>query len=484
MRARRNTPTNRILLVAAAALMLVGWPGSTARSGEAEIINLNMAAEAYAVRQDLTVPLELHLGRIPRAATEVSKDLTTGFAAYYDPGLVGRFGVAALGEESGEPALGAPAWVSCLFPESPDTPTEDTRTFSDRATTTAEAVCGDQESHEAGYWVGDLSAAGDGSVTADLVEAKTDAVTLPGGGSKTKAFSTIENLDIGGVVQIASITNRVKAVAAGDAGGASVETTATISGLTVNGIPIDVPNDSLEALAPVLDDLGEVVSPVGTLSFDVEPEQQSTSEDGTAAEGQAAQLFVSVNQGETTVTYGLGFARARSRVILGEPTADATSGEELESIGGHVGDPGDSAATSAGEKGEEPPTADEEAPTADDKASTSLATSPDVSGPTSASPPPSDPSSTAATESASSPQQEGGASPELSSQPTATNTNGEPFGGLSPWAATLMAALIGALLVRYLSWSTALRPVETTPPASETVTDAPGPDGPEVDGGR
>jgi hypothetical protein len=54
------------------------------------------------------------------------------------------------------------------------------------------------------------------------------------------------------------------------------------------------------------------------VTFDVIPEQKEAAPDGTAGAGQAAQLLVTLENGEGTVSFGLGFASARGRTILNE----------------------------------------------------------------------------------------------------------------------------------------------------------------------
>src|SRR5439155_18008269 len=117
-----------------------------------------------------------------------------------------------------------------------------------------------------------------------------------------------------------------------------------------------LPSNSIQNLGPALAGLGPVLSPAGTLTFDVVPELVEAAADGTQASARAAQITVSLHTGQLTVTFGLGYARAGARTIVYQPPPD--SGSSLGVLGGLPSQPaGGSSSEPAGS-----PAADEPAP--------------------------------------------------------------------------------------------------------------------------
>jgi hypothetical protein len=112
--------------------------------------NVNMVGEAFTVRQDGTFPTEVLLARYPRAATEVSDDLSTGFASFADPGFLLRFGIGSGFAASGKREFTAPTWAECLYPQSPQTPTAEARAPGAGVGPAAVAECRPRGSHLAG----------------------------------------------------------------------------------------------------------------------------------------------------------------------------------------------------------------------------------------------------------------------------------------------------------------------------------------------
>jgi hypothetical protein len=288
-----------------------------------DVSNISLTGEAYVVRQDLKSPLELHLGRYPRATADVSKDLTTAFGAFADPGFLGRFAVAEGAESSGDRSMAAPAWAECVFPQSPLTPTEDVRGPGQGVGVTAAAKCFQGAAQAAGYFLADPDAdqqTGVPVISPGVALSTVDAASNAVGATFTQAVSTLEDITIVGRVTIQSLTNVVTVRTNGRPGGAVVETGATIGGMSIEGVPVALPSDSLAQAGPVLKQLPPVLSPLGVLTFDVVPEHKEAAADGTSAAGRAAQLTVTLQNGEGTVTFGLGFASARGRTILNEFT--------------------------------------------------------------------------------------------------------------------------------------------------------------------
>jgi hypothetical protein len=288
--------------------------------------NVNMVGEAFTIRQDGTVPTDLLLARYPRAATEVSDDLSTGFAAFADPGFLGRFGIGAGFAASGKRELTAPSWAECLYPQSPQTPTAETRAPGGGLGPTAVAECRPRGSHLAGYAT---QAAPDGARSGNLrggpFTATVDTVSTADGATEVIAASEINDVTIGGVVTLRSIRNRALSSTTGRPGGAVAKAEATIGALLVNGEPVSLPSDSIQKLGPALAALGPVVAPAGTFTFDVVPELVEAASDGTRASARAAQITVTMRTGQLTVTFGLGYARAGARTIVNEPLGGGSS---------------------------------------------------------------------------------------------------------------------------------------------------------------
>lgn len=281
------------------------------------VSHVTLTGEAYAVRQDGMAPSGTHLGRYPRATTEISADRTTAFASFADPGFLGRFPVQAVNNRDAQ----SPAWAECLFPESPPTPTEDVRSPGQGAGPTAVAKCFRGAAQAAGFYFrdpGPNATAGVAVLSAREAAGTVDAASNQAGATAAASFSTISDVNLAGAVTFKSITNQVVVKTNGRPGGAVVETSATIGGMTITGTPVELPSDSLEQLGPTLAQLPPVLSPLGVLTFDVVPEQKESAADGTVASGRAAQLVVTLQNGESTVSFGLGFASARGRTILNE----------------------------------------------------------------------------------------------------------------------------------------------------------------------
>ena len=292
-----------------------------------EVSNISLTGEAYVVRQDFKSPMEVHRGRYPRSTVEVSKDLTTAFGAFADPGLLGRMGVDEGTESTGDRSASAPTWAECVFPKSPLTPSEEVRGPGQGAGPTAAAKCLPGAAQAAGYLVADTNAdKGLGTPVLDpgAALATVDAASNAAGATIIQAVSTLENITLVGRVAIKSLTNVVTVRTNGRPGGAVVETGATIAGMSIEGVPVALPSDSLTHAGPVLKQLPPVLSPLGVITFDVVPEHKEVAAAGTDATGRAAQLLVTFQNGENTVSFGLGFASARGRTILNEFRGGAT----------------------------------------------------------------------------------------------------------------------------------------------------------------
>ncbi|HEY3241558.1 MAG TPA: hypothetical protein VGL92_18500 [Acidimicrobiia bacterium] len=303
-----------------------------------DVTNISLTGEAYVVRQDFKSPLELHLGRYPRATAEVSKDLTTAFGAFADPGFLGRFAVAEGAKSAGDRSVSAPAWAECVFPQSPLTPTEDVRGPGQGVGATAAAKCFQGAAQAAGYFMADTDAdSGSGVevISPGAALSTVDAASNAVGATFTQSVSTLEDITLAGRVTIKSLTNAVTVRTNGRPGGAVVETSATIGGISIENVPVALPSDSLAQAGPVLAQLPPVLSPLGVLTFDVVPEQKEAAADGTSATGRAAQLLVTLQNGEGTVSFGVGFASARGRTILNEfalPGTGATNRPPLREV--------------------------------------------------------------------------------------------------------------------------------------------------------
>jgi hypothetical protein len=251
----------------------------------------------------------------------VSKDLTTAFGAFADPGALGRPLVAQGAGAAGEAAPPAPTWAECVFPKSPMTPTEEVLGPGQGAGPTAAARCFQGAGQAGGYASADTGSdqgAGVEVISPAGALATVDAASNAIGQTITQSVSTLENVVLAGRVTIASLTNSVIVRTNGRPGGAVVETSATIGGLSVEGVPVALPSDALAGAAPALQALPPVLSPLGALTFDVIPEQKEVSADGTVGAGRAAQLLVTLKNPQGTVSFGLGYASARGRTILNE----------------------------------------------------------------------------------------------------------------------------------------------------------------------
>jgi hypothetical protein len=302
------------------------------------VTNISLTGEAHVVRQDFKSPLELHLGRYPRATVDVSRDLTTAFGAIADPGFLGRFAVAEGAKSAGDRSVSAPAWAECVFPQSPLTPTEDVRGPGQSAGPTAAAKCFQGAAQAAGYLTADADAgAGSGVevISPGAALSTVDAASNAVGATVTQSVSALEDITLAGRVTIKSLTNAVTVRTNGRPGGATVATSATIGGMSIEGVPVALPSDALAQAGPVLQQLPPVLSPLGVLTFDVVPEQKEAAADGTDAAGRAAQLLVTLRNGEGTVSFGVGFASARGRTILNEfalPGTGATKKPPLREV--------------------------------------------------------------------------------------------------------------------------------------------------------
>ncbi|MEW6475011.1 MAG: hypothetical protein AB1679_22390 [Actinomycetota bacterium] len=433
-------------------------PPAVAGAEELESVstNVNMVGEAFTVRQDGTVPTELLLARYPRAVTEVSDDLSTGFAAFADPGFLLRFGAGAGFEASGKRELTAPGWAECLYPESPKTPTAETRAPGGGLGPTAVAECRPRGSHLAGYAT---QAAPDGARSGNLrggpFTATVDTGSTIDGQTDVVAASEINDVTIGGVVTLRSIRNRAVATTTGRAGGAVAKAEATIGALLINGEPVALPSDSIEKLGPALAALAPVVAPAGTFTFDVVPELVETAADGTSARARAAQITVTLRTGQLTTTFGLGYASAGARTIVNEPLGDGTESP----LGDGLGELPPSPAESAEAQPATQTTA--EASLMEDVVPPSPAGL-ELSSPAALFLP--EPAFTPAPEPAPAPAPTEIAAPAPVLAPAAPATAlADGPGGPSKGTVAVLAVITAALLVRYLAHSTKLRSLEAAP---------------------
>jgi hypothetical protein len=286
--------------------------------------------------------------------------------------------------------------------------------------------------------------------------ATVDAASNAVGATITRSVSTLEDITLAARVTIKSLTNVVTVRTNGRPGGAVVDTSATIGGMSIEGVPVTLPSDSLAQAGPVLEQLPPVLSPLGVLTFDVVPERKEATADGTAATGRAAQLMVTLQNGEGTVSFGLGFASARGRTILNEfalPGAGATkkpplrgvrtipgpqtplrygsgspsASDFVNSVGSSLGyrAPGRSATTGRSNTGAFPPGGVGFG--AGGLPTTGLNLLPPL--------------------------------PNQSQSQNAGRT--EAFGGNGPWLALIGGSVIGLVLARYLAFSMAARPTPT-----------------------
>ncbi|HEV7863328.1 MAG TPA: hypothetical protein VGR20_11525 [Acidimicrobiia bacterium] len=429
--------------------------------------NVNMVGEAFTVRQDGTVPTDLLLARYPRAATEVSDDLSTGFASFADPGFLGRFGIGAGFASSGKRELAAPTWAECLSPQSPQTPTAETRAPGGGLGPTAVASCRVRGSHLAGYAT---QAAPDGAQAGNLrggpLTATVDTGAAADGATEVVSASEIDDVTIGGVVTLRSIRNRAVATTTGRPGGAVAKAEATIGALLVNGNPVALPSDSIQQLGPVLAAVGPVVAPAGSFTFDVVPELVEAAADGTQATARAAQITVSLHTGQLTVSFGLGYARAGARTIVNEPLAGDGGASGLgDSLGDLTPASPESASSESASSEWGFPTPEPASPTLSPWSGNGFPVGAGLGG--SSAPGGSGSSGRLALSSPGSlflpepalttaPVTEAAAAPVLPAAAPATAVSSGP-GGPSKGAVALLGVICAGLLVRYLSYSTKLR---------------------------
>lgn len=408
-----------------------------------DVSHVTLTGEAHAVRQEGKAPSELQLGRYPRATTEISADRTTAFASFADPGLLGRFPVQAASNRD----VQSPSWAECLFPESPPAPTEDVRSPGGGAGPTAVAKCFQGAAQAAGFHFRDPGSNATGGLqvlSAHEAAATVDATSNQAGATAAASFSTLFDVNLAEVVTFKSITNQVVVKTNGRPGGAVVDTSATIGGMTISGTPVELPSDSLEQLGPTLAQLPPVLSPLGVLTFDVVPEQKQSAADGTAASGRAAQLVVTLQNGESSVSFGLGFASAGGRTILNvAPPGLATPGRPwpfgpgvapplMRPVGGSPRSVQDLIDSYTGGRGfRSPPRPGGVRP-----------------GPALGPP-------------GGLPAAGLNLLPPPAPNPTQNTGQREAYGGNGPWLALIGGSVIGLGLARYLAYSTAVRPTAT-----------------------
>ncbi|HEV7534590.1 MAG TPA: hypothetical protein VGP90_03080, partial [Acidimicrobiia bacterium] len=333
---------------------------------------------------------------------------------------------------------------------------------------TAVAECRARGSHLAGYAT---QAAPDGAQAGNLrggpLTATVDTTAGPDGATDVVSASEINDVTLGGVVTLRSIRNRAVATTTGRPGGAVAKAEATIGALLVNGKPVALPSDAIQNLGPALAGLRPVLSPAGTLTFDVVPELVEAAADGTRASARAAQITVTLHTGQLTVAFGLGYARAGARTIVNQPSPDRGT-----SLGGGLG----GLAPPPAESAEPGPTAESPAsntaltPGGPDNVGAGVfgATGPGTAGP--APPPggfdlgapappfPSPPGLSAVPVSPT----VAALAPALPPAAAATARSAGPAGP-SKGTVGLLALITAALLVRYLAYSTQLRRREAAP---------------------
>jgi hypothetical protein len=386
----------------------------------------------------------------------VSDDLATGFAAFADPGFLLRFGIGGGFAASGNRNLTSPTWAECLYPQSPQTPTAEARAPGAGVGPTAVAECRSRGSHLAGYAT---QAAPDGAQSAHLrggpLTATVDTIALPDGATDVVSASEINDVTIGGVVTLRSIRNRAVATTTGRPGGAKAVAGATIGALLINGQAVELPSNSVEQLGPALAALGPVVAPAGTFTFDVVPELVDAAGDGTQASARAAQLTVTLHNGQTTVTFGLGSARAGARTIVNEALSSDRGGAGLgDGLGGLTPSPSE-------------PDAAVQPIASDLPSSTLTAFAPLPSLPPSLLPavpatrltspgPQPGAAAPARSGSTSAPLADSSTSPVLPSAAPATAL-ARGSGGPSKETVALLGVICAAILIRYLSYSAKLR---------------------------
>lgn len=440
-------------------------PAPGASSGSAGSTNVNMVGEAFTVRQDGTVPTDLLLARYPRAATEVSDDLSTGFAAFADPGFLGRFGIGAGFAPTGQREFTAPSWAECLYPQSPQTPTAETRAPGEGLGPTAVAECRPRGSHLAGYAT---QAAPDGARSGNLrggpFTATVDTASTDDGATDVVAASEINDVTIGGVVTLRSIRNRAVATTTGHLGGAVARAEATIGALLVNGKPVALPSNAIQNLGPALAGLGPVLAPAGTLTFDVVPELVDAAADGTRASARAAQITVTLHTGQLTVAFGLGYARAGARTIVNRPAADSGPAPG-DGLGGLTPSPGPSSSDPA--VSAEPAPLSDNAPVSEAPATelgSGYALSASEPSPSTRPAGPALPAQASVSAGTTSPAAPPPAvlPPVLNPAAPATARTPGPAGP-SRGTVGLLAVITAAILVRYLAYSTQLRRREAAP---------------------
>ena len=464
------SPRRCLAGLAAVGVVLGGVLAPTVASSAPDpgATNVNMVGEAFTVRQDGTFPTEVLLARYPRAATEASDDLTTGFASFADPGFLLRFGIGAGFAASGNRNLTAPTWAECLYPQSPQTPTAEARAPGAGVGPAAVAECRPRGSHVAGYAT---QAAPDGAQAAHLrggpLTATVDTVALPDGATDVVSASEINDVTIGGVVTLRSIRNRAVATTTGWPGGAKAVAEATIGALLINGNPVVLPSDSIQKLGPALAALGPVVAPAGTFTFDVVPELVEAAPDGTQANARAAQLTVTQHTGQMTVTFGLGYARAGARTIVNEPLSSDGGGTGLgDGLGGLPPSPSEAdgaAQPSASDPtppaltADSPPTYSAFNPPTYGASPPSPALQPAaLPSPGPASPVEGGPAAAPVSDQAAAASLDLSSAPLLPSAAPATALARGPAGP-SKETVALLGVICAAILIRYLSYSTKLR---------------------------
>jgi hypothetical protein len=382
--------------------------------------NVNMTGEAYVVLQDRNAPESSLVGHFPYATTEASKDRASAFGSFADPGVPAR--------------SMAPTSAECAFPKTAQAPDQQTR-GQEEAGPSAAAFCQAGGGRALGYLVrppAQGAPAGINLVSAAASAAAVETVSNSAGYTAANSVSTLEEVTLANRVAIKSITNQVSLATSGRPGGAKAETRSTLGGLWIGDEPVQLPTDSLQELGPVLAGLAPVLSPIGTITFDVIPEQKEATADGTAASGQAAQLRVTVKNGQTTTSFVLGSASARSRTVVSPyrpriPTTRYPFGgvqPPLRYGTGYSASIGRFAANIRAGRGFRPP------PGGFVPSSPGRSAGPNE-GALNFQPPP------------------GGGLV----QPLAETS--EPYGGSGPWLALMAASVIGLALVRYLAYARA-----------------------------
>jgi hypothetical protein len=377
--------------------------------------NVNLTGEAYVVLPDGNGPMEPLLGGFPYATTEASKDRSSAFGSFADPGVAAR--------------KAAPTSAECAFPKSAQTPTEESR-GEEESGPSAAAFCQAGGGRALGYLVRDPVEGPADVVSAAASAAVVEAASNAAGYTALNSVSTLEEITLANRVTIKSITNQVSLSTSGRPGGAKVETKSTLGGLFIGDEPVQLSTDSLQELGPVLSQLAPVLSPIGAITFEVVPERKDAAADGTAASGQAAQLRVTVKNGPTTTSFALGSASATSRTVVSAirpriPTTRFPFGgiqPPLRYGTGYSSSIGSFAANARARRAFRPPPGG------------FVPSRPGAAGPDQAAlsviPPP---------------------IPGPLGQPA--SQTGEPYGGDGPWLALMGGSVIGLALARYLAYA-------------------------------